>query len=179
MGLWIWTALLFPNGWVYSFASGIRFNFIIAGVALVSHIRSKEKQKFQPGFIGSLVFLFLIWTFLTSQYSLIDGDYAMEQWDKLAKITALFVFILVIIRKKLHIDFVMWCFLFSVGFFATVEGLKYISSGGGHSVTGIFGHVLADNNQLALAFAMTLPISFYLMVEYGKNTGSLNLVCSV
>jgi probable O-glycosylation ligase (exosortase A-associated) len=103
---------------------------------------------------------------------------------RLAKIIALFVFVLLILENKLHIDFLMWCLIFSLGFYAGVEGLKYIASGGGHQLEGMAGHVLGDRNELAVALAMLLPICFYLLGEYGKESrivkfGLLGLIALV
>ncbi len=170
LGLWIWTAMFFPNGWVYGIAQNIRYNLVFAGLTIVVYFMSKQKSKLKLGPIGGLVILFLIWTALSTAFSIQAPDVAMEEWMKLAKIVALFVFILLIIEKKLHIDFFLWCLILSVGFFAAIEGLKYISSGGGHHIEGMRGHILQDNNQLALALAVLLPICFYLLGEYGKKS---------
>jgi probable O-glycosylation ligase (exosortase A-associated) len=63
----------------------------------------------------------------------------------------------------------------SVGFYADLEGLKFVASGGGHNIVGMPTHVLGDRNELAVAFVMTLPICFYLLGEYGKRSKILQL----
>ena len=60
LGLWIWTALLNPNGWVFGVAAGIRFNFIFAALTIGGYLVSKRKQRTQVGFIGVLILLFLV-----------------------------------------------------------------------------------------------------------------------
>ena len=74
--------------------------------------------------------------------------------------------------------------MFSVGFYAAVEALKYIASGGAHTLQGMPGHVIGDRNDLALALAMLLPLCFYLLGEYGKKSwifkfGLLSLITLV
>ena len=173
LGLWIWTAMLNPNGWVYGVASGIRYNFIFAALTIGGYLVSKRKQRMQLGLIGGLIFLFLAWTLLSTLNAKSLSEVAWSEWIKLAKIVALFLFITLIIDRKLHIDFFLWSLIFSVGFFAVLEALKYIASGGGHRIEGLQGHILQDNNQLALAFAMLLPICFYILGEYGKKSWML------
>jgi probable O-glycosylation ligase (exosortase A-associated) len=63
----------------------------------------------------------------------------------------------------------------SVGFYGDLEALKFIASGGGHKIEGMSGHVLGDRNELALAFVMTLPICYYLLGEYGKQSRMLKI----
>lgn len=170
LGLWIWTAMFFPNGWVYGIAGNIRYNFLFAGLTIVVYLMAKKKSKLQLGNIGGLVLLFLAWTLITTIFAIGIPEIAWDIWSRLAKVIALFICILLIIDKKLHIDFFLWCLIFSVGFYASVEGLKYVSSGGAHNIRGMGGHVLGDRNELAVAFAMLLPICFYLLGEFGKNS---------
>ncbi|MDO8728488.1 MAG: putative O-glycosylation ligase, exosortase A system-associated [bacterium] len=170
LGLWIWTALFYPNGWVYGIAGTIRYNLIFAGLTICMYYIKKEKSRLQLGSVGVLVLIFILWTLLTTLFAIASQEVAWEWWFKLAKITTLFIFILLIINKKLHIDFFLWCLILSVGFFSGLEGLKYVASGGGHHIEGMAKHVLGDRNELAVAMAMLLPICFYLLGEFGKKS---------
>lgn len=169
LGLWIWTALFNPNGWVYGVATSIRYNLLFAALTILMYLKSKHKSKARFGLLGGLVVMFFIWTCLTTMFGLAPPDFAWDIWSRLAKTIALFIFILLIMDKKLHVDFFLWCLIFSVGFYAAVEGLKYIASGGGHHIEGMAGHVLGDRNELSIAMAMLLPICFYLLGEFGKK----------
>lgn len=175
LGLWIWTAMFFPNGWVYGMASGIRYNLLFAGLTILMYLASKDKSRWQLGGIGVLVLLFFCWTTLTTMFGLAPPEIAWDFWERLLKIIVLFVFTTLVIDKKLHIDFFLWCLLLSIGFYAGVEGLKYIASGGGHKLEGMPGHVIGDRNDLALALAMLLPLSFYILSEFGKRSRILKL----
>lgn len=170
IGLWIWTALFYPNAWVYGMAASIRYNLLFTGLTFVSYLASKNKTKLQLGSIGLLVLAFFIWTTLSTLFGMGIPEIQWEIWSRLAKIVTLFIFILLIVEKKLHLDFFMWCLILSVGFFAGLEGLKYVASGGGHHIEGFSGHILGDRNELAVAMAMLLPICFYLLGEFGKRS---------
>ncbi|MDO8179485.1 MAG: putative O-glycosylation ligase, exosortase A system-associated [Undibacterium sp.] len=175
LGLWVWTALFNPNGWVYGVATSIRYNLLFAGLTIGVYLISKKKEKLQLGSIGGLIILFFVWTTLSTIFGLAKPEIAWDIWSRMAKIIALFIFILLIMKKKLHIDFFLWCLIFSVGFYAAVEGLKYIASGGGHHIEGMAGHVLGDRNELSIAMAMLLPICFYLLGEFGKKSWILKV----
>lgn len=170
LGLWIWTALFNPNGWVYGAATSIRYNLLFAALTIGMYLMSKQKSRLQLGTIGSTVTLFFIWATLSTIQGLALPEIAWDIWFRFAKVFALFIFVLLIMKKKLHIDFFLWCIVLSVGFYATVEGLKYVASGGGHHIEGMAGHVLGDRNELSIAMAMLLPICFYLLGEYGKKS---------
>ena len=175
LGLWLWTALFFPNAWVYGIAGSIRYNLLFAGLTIVVYLLSKDKTRLQLGTVGVFVILFFLWTILSTTFGLAPPEVAWDYWFRLAKIVVLFVFILIILEKKLHIDFLLWCLILSIGFYAGIEGLKYIASGGRHQIEGLAGHVLGDRNELAVALAMLLPICFYLMGEFGVNSKIIKL----
>lgn len=175
VGMWVWTALFFPNGWLYGFASVIRFNLLFAAVAIFGYLASKPKPKVVLGSTGFLVFLFFAWTTVSSILTIGDVSTAWEIWGRFSKIVMLFTMVLLVIENKLHVDFLLWCVALSVGFYAGLEGLKYIASGGHHNIVGMPSHVLGDRNELSVAFVMTLPICFYLFMEYGKRSKILQL----
>jgi probable O-glycosylation ligase (exosortase A-associated) len=182
IGLWIWTAMFFPNAWVYGIAGNIRYNVLFAGATILGYLFSKEKKDFEIGSTGVLLLMFLGWTFITTLSAMGNMDMAWVRFDAFWKTVALFIFTTLIVRKKLHIDFMFGCLVLSVGFFAAMEGLKYIASGGNHAIQGIDGHTLGDRNELSIAFSMMLPITFYLLAEYGRKSriikiGLFGLIC--
>ncbi len=175
VGMWIWTAMFYPNAWLYGVAADFRYNLMFTAVAMIGYVVMKDKPKVAFGTVGGLILLFFAWT--TVSTLLTNGLPAItwEYYLRFLKVVLLFVFVVLIIDKKLHIDFFLWCVVLSIGFFAGLEGLKYIVSGGGHSIVGLYEHVLGDRNELAVAFVMTLPLCAYLMGEYGKQSKLVRL----
>lgn len=175
VGMWVWTALFFPNGWVYGIAGSIRYNLLFTAVAILGYLAMKNKPRVHFGWVGAMILVFFAWTTASTALTIGLPDLAWEMWSRFAKTVVLFVFVLLVIEKKLHVDFVLWCVLFSVGFYADLEALKFISSGGHHKIEGMAGHVLGDRNELAVAFVMTLPICYYLLGQYGARSQVLRL----
>ncbi|MFL6656443.1 MAG: putative O-glycosylation ligase, exosortase A system-associated [Massilia sp.] len=169
VGMWIWTAMFFPNAWMYGIASGIRYNLIFTAIAFLGYLVYKNKPKVHFGTLGALILLFFLWTTLSTAMTEGVPEVAWDIWQRFFKVILLFLIVVLVIDKKLHIDFFLGCVVLSIGFFASVEGLKYIASAGGHKIEGFYGHVLGDRNELALAFVITLPICSYLLAEYGKQ----------
>lgn len=170
IGMWFWTAMFFPNAWLYGMASGFRYNLIFTGVAILAYLALPHKPKAVFGSIGGLILLFFLWTTVSTALTLGAADVAWDYWVRFFKVILLFVFIGLVLEKKLHVDFFVWCAIFSIGFYGALEALKYVMSGGGHMIAGFAGHALGDRNELALAFVMVLPLCVYLMGEYGKDS---------
>lgn len=175
IGLWIWTALFYPNAWVYGAAGHLRYNLLFTSVAILSYVVMKHKPKFVLGALGAMVLLFFFWTTVSTAMTLAPPERSWDIWTRFAKVITLFVFVLLVIEKKLHVDFILWCVVLSVGFYANLEALKFIASGGGHKIAGFPGHVLGDRNELAVAFVMTLPICYYLLGEYKERSRIIGL----
>lgn len=175
VGMWIWTALFFPNAWLYGFANNFRYNLIFTAITILGYLVMKDKPKVNFGSLGALVFLFFLWTLASSAMGEGVPAITWEIMTRFFKVILLFVFVVLIVDKKLHIDFFLWCVVLSVGFFGGLEALKYIASGGGHKIEGFSGHVLGDRNELSLAFVISLPICYYLLQQYGKESKWLRL----
>lgn len=181
LGMWVWTALFFPNGWVYGLASGIRYNLLFTGIAIAGYLLMRNKPKIPISGLAALVIGFFMWTTIGVTMTLGLPEVSWDIWSRFAKIVLLFIFVLLVVEKKLHIDFMLWCVVLSVGFYANLEGLKFIATGGGHMIAGMNGHVLGDRNELAIAFVMTLPICYYLFHEYGARSPIIKfgLLCTI
>lgn len=175
LGMWPWTALFFPNGWVYGAAGHIRYNLLFSAVTILTYVLSKHKPKVNLTGLGTLVLLFFVWTTFSTFGAIGNQEVAWEYWNRFWKVIALFVFVVLIAEKKLHIDMLLWGVALSVSFYGTVEALKFVLSGGSHEISGMTGHVLGDRNELAVALVMTLPICAYLLAEYGKRSRLIQL----
>ena len=170
LGMWIWTAMFFPNAWLYGVASTFRYNLLFTGITVIGYLALRDKPKPVFGPIAAAILVFFLWTTASTAMTVGAQELCWEIWNRFSKVVLLFVFVTLIIEKKLHIDFFLWCLVMALGFFGSLEALKYLVSGGGHMIEGFAGHVLGDRNELSLAFVMTLPVCYYLLSEYGKQS---------
>ncbi len=168
VGMSVWTAMFFPNAWLYGIASTLRYNLLFMAAAAIGYLALKNKPKVRLGTLGVLILLFFLWTTLSTLQTSGAPEVSWDIWSRFSKVILLFVFVVLVIDSKLHIDFFLWCIVLSIGFYAGLEALKYLATGGGHMIAGFHGHVLGDRNELALAFVMTLPVCAYLLGQYGK-----------
>ncbi len=177
--MWLWVAMFFPNGWVYGFAASFRYNLIIVVCAVISYLCWKDKEKNEHDLLTFLILFFLLWTLLTSIFTLSIPEIVWSEWVEFLKITLLFVFTITVVRTQLHLNVLIWALVLSIGFYGCLEGLKYIVSGGGHRIAGLRGHILGDRNELALAFNMLLPLLAYLIHISKMKIIKFGLFCAV
>lgn len=179
VAIWLWSGLFVPVYWLYGFAESIRYNLIFAATGIIVYLLYKDKPKVNVDFLFVFVILFLLHTTLTSATSLIGHGVAWIAWENLFKAILLFVFICLTIRKPNHFNLILWIIALSIGFFSSVEGLKFIASVGGHQIHGPGGHLLSDNNHMALAMLMTIPLFIYLLSATPEKWLRLGLIALI
>lgn len=163
VSIWLWSGIFVPIYWLFGFAEDIRYNVIFAVSTIVAYMLLKRKPNVDFDFLFIVILLFFIHTTITTSMALIPPEVSWIAWENFFKAILLFIFISLIIRKQNHFEIMIWTIALSIGFFGFVEGLKFIKSGGFHQVHGPGGHILGDNNHMALALLMTIPLLVYLI----------------
>ncbi|MGR5134600.1 putative O-glycosylation ligase, exosortase A system-associated [Vibrio alfacsensis] len=165
VSIWLWSGLFVPIYWLYGFAESIPFNVIFSAVTVLSYFASRNRPEFRLDSLFFFISLFFLHTTLTTFTTIVNPDITWIAWENFFKVFLLFVFICLIVREKVHFELMIWVLVLSVGFYALVEGLKFIATGGGHHIHGPLGHLMADNNHLALAILMVIPLIAYLISQ--------------
>ena len=164
--LWLWIALATPNLRLYEFMVSVPFNKIVAAATFITLMGRREKKDFYLDSLLILFILFIIFCTISDflpLYDIIDFDY---NYDKITKVFLLFVAMLGIVHNRLRLHACVVVVVISMGLVGGFEAAAYIVSGGGHKVDGVAG--LGDNNGVALAMEMAVPLSFYLY-EYSED----------
>lgn len=165
LGLCVWSALFFPNAWLYGFASVVRYNlafFVLTAISLIFY-KGKDLGKNHLGSVFVCVIMFFLWTVMSSLFNDAYTPIVFDVLSRFSKVVLVSILLMLLLKKFIHIEFILYMVVLSIGFYSFIEGLKYVASGGGHGISGLPGHSLGDRNELAVAFAMTIPIIVYLL----------------
>ena len=158
--VWVWTALLSPNELLYGFAAGVSFNRIVAVTTILVILVSKEKK--DPYLDPLLVLLLLFAATATGSWltSIVDSDDGDALFQKVLKEIVLSFAITAVMatRHRAHLLALTACIGF--GFIGVKEGLIFLLTAGGHRIDGLAS--IGDNNSLATALLMIVPLLFYL-----------------
>jgi probable O-glycosylation ligase (exosortase A-associated) len=165
---WAWMAFMNPHREVYSFLQGASINLAIAVLTITALIFSHEKwrPRFTPTLVVMLVFA--SWTTLTT-YTALDKDVAVAAWVLNIKTFFLAVLVCTLIDRPARIHSLVLIIVISVGYWGVVSAIQTFASGGYAKITGPEGSMITDNNQLALALVMTIPL-----VEYCRHVSENN-----
>ena len=162
--VWSWLSYMNPHRFTWGFAYYFPFAQIVALVLLVAVLFSKEKKSIPITGLTVFWMLFLFWMAITSLFAFYQDD-ALVQLIKVLKIQLIIFFTLMLIHKKEQVIALLWVIVGSIGFFGIKGGLFAILTGGSFRVWGPPGSFIEDNNELAVALLMLLPLIYYLKTQ--------------
>lgn len=169
LSIWLWTSLVPIQTWAYGgTATSIRWNLIFALCTIIGYVfmRNKPKVKFN-GIFFSMILLLVLATISSIFHQGFDL-HVWDRWNTFLKSIIFFVFVFLIVEKKIHVEALMWACVLSVTATAAKQGFKVIFSGGGHVVYGM-SSTFNDNNLSAFATLICIPLILYLISIY-KDT---------
>lgn len=159
--LWVWVALIAPNEQLYGIMSSVPYNKVVALVTIVMLVVSRERKQF---YLDAMVVLLIVFTLVAtgSAYGSIADD--AGNWDiygKLIKEVALALVICGVMWSRHRIHMLLIAICLGYGFAAMSEGGQFLITAGGHKVLGASS--VGDNNSLATAVLMIIPLLLYLI----------------
>lgn len=159
--VWSWLSYMNPHRFSWGFAYNFPFAQVVAITLFVGLIFSKEKKSIPVSGLTIIWALFLIWMVITSVFA-IYPEFATEQLIKVLKIQLVTIFTLILMNTKERIVSLLWVIVMSIGFFGIKGGVFSLVTGGGFRVWGPPGSFIEDNNELAIALLMLIPLFQFL-----------------
>jgi probable O-glycosylation ligase (exosortase A-associated) len=156
-----------PHRLSWGFAYEFPFAQVIAIVTIFAFIISREKKSIEVSPILVLWGIYFFWTCVTTVFA-IYPELAMNDIKQFTKITFMALLSVFLINSKLRLNHLVWIIVLSFGFFGVKGGIFTILTGGSSKVWGPADSFIEDNNALALALIMTLPLMRYLHLN-AKN----------
>jgi probable O-glycosylation ligase (exosortase A-associated) len=166
--VWSWIGYMNPHRLTYGFAYDFPWVELIAIITLISLIISRESKRIPMSSTVVLMALLLAWTTLTTILA-VETSAAWGLWEKFAKILILVGVTLMLVKDKHRMHYLVWIIAASIGFYGVKGGLFTLLTGGSYHVLGPTASFFGDNNGLALALCMTVPLLRYLQLQSAKK----------
>ena len=163
--LWVWFSIMNPHRLAYGFAYDFPFAMVLGVVTLVS-VAMHMKQNYPFPVNGATVSLlfFIVWICVSPLFSF-HPEGEMVGWSRAVKILIMVLVTFYVVGSRSELHWLAWVLAGSVGFFGFKGGIFTLLHGGGFTVWGPDGSFIADNNSLALAIIMAVPIFRYLQLH--------------
>ncbi len=160
--LWAWTALFSPNYYLYGFMSGVRYNFLFAGIALLALLLGKRRSPLRFTSTQKWLIVFLVHASLCAAFAYSPNRLNAEIYEGLVKAMVFCLVLPAFVDSRMRLHVLLVALAMGLSFHGVVEGAKFILSAGGHKITGIPTTMMSDNNHFAVGLLMIVPVLYYL-----------------
>lgn len=162
--IWSWLAYMNPHRFSYDWAYNYPFSQVVAIAVLAGFVFSREPKRFPWSPVTVVWILFILWMNVSTLFAL-NPEAAAPEWERAMKIQLIAFVTMLVITTRERLYLLVGVIVASLGFFGAKGGLFSIATGGQYLVMGPPASFIAENNTLALALIMTLPLMWYLHLE--------------
>lgn len=160
--MWAWLSYMNPHRLAYGFAYDMPFAQVIALAIFAAILFNRnEVQKIPIDTTVRIWFVFIIWMGVTTLFATYP-DLAKISFVKVIKVQLLTFVTMMLITNQDRINKLIWVIVISIGYYSVKGGVFTILTGGAHKVWGPAESYIEENNSMALASLMIVPLLIYL-----------------
>lgn len=161
---WCWISYMNPHRLAWGFAYELPFALIIAIATFTGWMFSKEPKRIPLNAISLLLLALILWISFANLFAIVP-DEAYVKWKQAIKILLMTLATLALCGTRERLQALIWVIVASLAFFGVKGGVFTLLGGGENLVWGPAGSFIEDNNALALALIMVLPLIWYLQMH--------------
>ncbi|NKC30555.1 putative O-glycosylation ligase, exosortase A system-associated [Falsiroseomonas selenitidurans] len=163
--LWCWIAFLNPHRLVYGFTTAIPWAMVVFAVALAGLVLSGELRRARFNGVMLMLVVFLACITVTSLTALGDPVAVWAKYSAVSKVLLGLLLTGALLTDRWRIHALIWVMVLSIGYFGVRGGIFAIITGGNYRIWGPQQTMIEDNNHLAAAMLVTLPLMNYLRLQ--------------
>jgi len=159
--VWSWLSYMNPHRLTWNFAYDMPFAQIVAITLLIATLMDKDKRNLPNEPLTIIWIIFVLWMLITTFFAFYV-DLAFEQLLKVYKIQFVTLLTILLINNEKKLDMLIWVIVLSIGFFSVKGGVFTFMTGGNFRVYGPPDSYIEENNAMAVATLMIIPLMVYL-----------------
>lgn len=173
--MWVWVSVMSPHRLAWGFAYNLPFAMLIALATLIGMVFSRDPKHLPLTPTTIVLMLAFAWMHVSLAYAL-DPQESLVMWEKVAKIFFMFFVTMYLLHSKQHVQLLVFVLTASIAFYGIKGGLFTLRIGGSERVYGPGGSFIEENNALAVAVIMTVPLLRYWQLQVQKRWARLALL---
>lgn len=162
--MWSWLGYMNPHRLTWGFAYTFPFSQLTALATLFGLLFYKDRRAVPLTPLTVLLMLFVIWMTISTVLSVYPDD-AWQEWDRTVKIQLFTFLTIILMQQERNTRILVWVIALSLGFYGVKGGIFSIVTAGNYRVWGPQGSFIEDNNALALACMMTVPLMRFCQLQ--------------
>lgn len=164
--MWSWISYMNPHRISWGITDNMQLAQIIGITTLAGWLLSREPKRLPMTSVTVLMAAYALWISLTTLFAL-NPDDAYAKWEQTTKILLMTFVTMSLMLSRERIHALVWVIAVSIGFYGIKGGLFTIVTGGEFRVWGPPDSFIRDNNAIALALVLTVPLMRYLQLTTG------------
>lgn len=176
--MWFWLSMMNPHKLAWGYAQEFRVALVVAATTLLGWLASRDSKSPPNSGITYALAAFTVWVSLAAMLA-IHPDEAIPKWEEIIKILGMTFVTMCIVQSRDRIHWLVWVVTMSVAIFGIKGGLFAIATGGSYRVYGPEGSFIEENNALALALIVILPMLQYLRTNTADKRVKLGLTSAM
>lgn len=160
--LWSWISFMNPHRLVYGPAGYMPWAMMIFAATVLGCLLAGEPKRLALNAVtGLLITLMALFTFTTLS-ALGYPPAAWAKWEFVEKVLLGLLLTASLLTERRRVHALVWVMVISIGYYGVRGGIFSIVTGGSYRVWGPESTMITDNNHLAAAMLVTLPLMNYL-----------------
>lgn len=164
-----------PHKLAWGFAANMPYAQLIALTLLLSLAVSREDKTLPMNGIVAMWMFFIAWMAFTTIFAVYPED-ALYDLSTVLKIQLTTFVTMMVMKSRQRLEALLWVIFASIGFYGVKGGVFAIVTGGSYRIYGPPATYLQENNALAVASLMILPIGIYLLHTLEKKWHRLTMM---
>lgn len=161
---WCWISYMNPHRLSWGIAYEFPVAMVVGLATLAAWALSKEPKKLEVNAVSGLLMAFVVWMTFANFFAVVP-DLAFQKWNQSFKVLLMTFVTMALISNRERLHALIWIIVLSLGFYGLKGGLFTLLTGGTSRVWGPPRSFIADNNALAMAQLMVLPLVRYLQLH--------------
>lgn len=162
VAIWSWLSYMSPHRLAYGVIRDlpvVQPAVAVTFIALFFNWKDRMRWRWTP---VTVAWAALITWFVSMSLFALYPEQATFDLDRTIKIQLMILATYFIVRDRRAIDLMVWTIALSIGFYGFKGGIFTLATGGSYLVWGPSGTFIEDNNAMALALTIVLPLLWYL-----------------
>ena len=160
--VYAWVSIFNPHKWTFGFANDFPFAMSAGVVTVVSMLLRWKEARLPINAITVLLMLLPFWMTVTLLFAL-EPEAAYVRWVEVMKVFFFTLITASLLHSRKQLEALLWVLVLSIGFYGIKGGIFTLAVGGVYRVYGPPGtSYISDNNAIAVALVMTIPLMQYL-----------------
>jgi probable O-glycosylation ligase (exosortase A-associated) len=163
--VWCWISFMNPHRLIWGPASEMPWAIAFFVATLLGCLLRAEPKRLPVNPVTLLLLTLMLCFTVTSITALGASAAVWAKWEQVIKVLTGLLVTAALLTERRRIHALVWLMVISIGYYGVRGGIFSIMTGGNYRVWGPPSTMIEDNNHLAAAMLVALPLMNYLRMQ--------------